>query len=95
MRVAIVFSASMDESGQVPNEMVMKLAFAVGNHQQVDVMFPVAVLRSVQREDCVVFKYHDVDPDGLIFFMFSNLCVSLNLIGKWSSEISRSLKYLR
>ena len=75
MRVAIVFSASMDESGQVPNEMVMKLAFALGNYQQVDVMFPVAVLSSVQREDCVVFKYQDVDPDGLIY-VFEFMCVA-------------------
>ena len=32
VRVSIVFSATMNESGQVPDEQVMKLAFAVGNH---------------------------------------------------------------
>ena len=32
VRVSIVFSASMNESGQVPDEEVIELVFAVGNH---------------------------------------------------------------
>ena len=32
VRVSMIFSATMNESGQVPDEEVMELAFAVGNH---------------------------------------------------------------
>ena len=73
MRVAIVFSASMDESGQLPNEKVIKHAFADGNHQQVDVMLHAAVLRSVEQEDFVVFKNQDVDADSWIY-VFEFMC---------------------
>ena len=62
--VAIVLSAAGDESGQVPDEQVVKLAFADGNHQQVDVMLPVAVLGCVEWKDFVVFKNQDVDANG-------------------------------
>ena len=64
MRVSIVFTASVDDSGQVPDEYVVELAFVVGNHQQVDMMFPFAVFRSVEWKDFVVFKNQDVDVDG-------------------------------
>ena len=43
VRVSMMFSACMNESEQVPDESVVKRAFVVGNHQQVDMMFPVAV----------------------------------------------------
>ena len=43
--VSFVFSASMNESGQVSDDLVMELAFAVRNHQQVDVIFSVTVWR--------------------------------------------------
>ena len=41
----------------------MKLAFVVGNHQQVDMMFPVAVRITVEWKDFVVFKNQDVDAN--------------------------------
>ena len=49
VRVSILFSTSVDESGQVRDEQVV-----VGNHQQVDMMFPIAVIRSLERKDFVV-----------------------------------------
>ena len=61
MRVSIVFSATMNESGQVPDEHVMELAFAVGNHEQVDVIFSIAVFRGVERKYFVVFEDENVD----------------------------------
>ena len=63
VRVAMVFSSSMDESGQVPDEKVVELAFVVCNHQRVDMMFPITMLRSVEWEDFIVFKDQDVDSD--------------------------------
>ena len=56
MRVAVESSAAMDESGQVPAEKVVELAFAVGNHQLVEVMFSFSLLGSVEREDFIVLK---------------------------------------
>ena len=88
----LIIRATGDESGQVPDEQVVKLAFVVGNHQQVD-MFPLAVLRSVEREDFIVFKTKTLTLiDG---FKFSKLGVSENLTGKLSPVMSSSLKYFR
>ena len=52
-----------DESGQVSDEQVVELAFAVGNHQHVYVMFSVAVFRGVERKDFVVFEVEKIDAD--------------------------------
>ena len=69
VRVAFVFSTSMNESGQDLDEQVVKLAFVVGNHQKVDMMFPVAVLRRVEWKDFAVFKNLDVDANGWIYVL--------------------------
>ena len=53
----------MNESGQVPDEQVMELAFAVGNHYEVDVIFSVTVFRGVERKYFVVFEDENVDAD--------------------------------
>ena len=66
MCVAIVYSASIDESDQVPDEKVVKLAFIVEYHQQVYVMFPVAVLGGIERENFIILKDLNVGADGLI-----------------------------
>ena len=68
MRISIVVSVAVDESEHVHDEQIVKFAFAVGNHQQVDAMFPIAMLRSVERKDFAVFKKQDVDADGWIYF---------------------------
>ena len=44
----LMVGATKDESGQVPNEEIVKLAFIVRDHQQVHMMFPVTVLGSVE-----------------------------------------------
>ena len=62
----LIIRVARDENGQAPDEQVVKLAFVVGNHQQVDMMFPVAVFRSVDWKDFVVFKNQDADADGWI-----------------------------
>ena len=59
--VSIVFSATIDESGQVPDEQVMKFAFDVRNHQQVDVIFSVPVFGGVERKYFIVFEYENID----------------------------------
>ena len=52
--------------GAARDEQVVELAFVVGNHQQVDMIFPVAVFRSVEWEDFVLFKNQDADDKGSI-----------------------------
>ena len=66
MRVAIVFSESLDESRYVPDEKILELAVVVWNHQQVYVLFPVAVFRGIEWKDSVVFVDENVDADDLI-----------------------------
>ena len=68
----------------------MELAFVVGNYQQVDMMFPVAVLRSVEWKDFGVFKNQNVDADGWIYVL--ELGVSENLRGNCSPAMTSSLK---
>ena len=53
-----------DESGQVPDENVGKLAFVVGDNQQVDMMFSIAGLGSAERENFAIFTNENVDADG-------------------------------
>ena len=42
--VAIMFNEAGHESLQVPDEQIMKLAFIVGDHHQVYMIFPVVML---------------------------------------------------
>ena len=63
VRVSIVFSARSDESGQVPDEQLVELAFVVWNHPQVYVMYPVSMFRGVEWEDFIVFVDENVDAD--------------------------------
>ena len=89
----LIVRAARDESGQIPDEQVVKLAFVVGNRQQVDMMFPLAMFRSLEWEDFVVFKIKTLTlMDG---FKFSNLDVSENLKGNWSPVMTSLLKYFR
>ena len=66
VRVAMVFSAAIDESWHVPDEIVMELTFVIWNHQQVYMMFPVSVLGSTERTDFVVFAGEKNDAGGWI-----------------------------
>ena len=59
--MSMLLSATMNASGQVPDQQVMELAFDVGNHQQVDVIFSVAVFRGVERKYFFVFEDENVD----------------------------------
>ena len=75
MRVAFVFRAAIDESGQVFDEKVVELAFVVWNHQQIYVMFLVSVLRGIEEKD-LFSKTRSLTL--MVGFKFSNLDVSGN-----------------
>ena len=58
-----------DESGKVPDEKVVKLAFVVGDHQQVDMMFHISVIESVECEKFIVFVYENVSAEGGVYVL--------------------------
>ena len=81
----LIIRASIDESGKVPDEQVVKLAFVVRDHQQVDVKFPIAVHRSVEGKETKTLTL----MDG---FQFSNLGVLENMRGNCKPSMTSSLK---
>ena len=63
----MIIRAAGDESGELPDEQIVELAFVVGYHQHVYLIFCVSVLRGIEWKDFDIFVDQDVDADCWIY----------------------------
>ena len=88
-----VFDSADNEFGQVSNEEVMEFSFVVRDHEYIDVMRSISMLRRIEREELFIFKREDIDADRRVNFLkFQNICMFERKVKVGNI---RSLKYWR